>query len=83
MGVAAARLRRRLLPRRFLQPKHPTANVSATVTFIDILTGRDTKIDIDDIYNGLTMLRCWLIGIDTETANVPFHLKVEKRLRIL
>jgi len=28
---------------------------------LDILSGRDTRIDIDDIYNGLPMLRYWLI----------------------
>jgi proteasome maturation protein len=48
---------------------------------LDILTGRDTRIDIDDIYNGLAMLLCWLI-LDTETSNMPFHLEVEKRLRM-
>ena len=60
----------------------PVALGGSSNLHLDILTGRDNKIDIDDIYNGLAMLRCWLIGIDTEIANVPFHSEVEKRLRI-
>ena len=29
---------------------------------LDIIMGRDTKIDIDDIYNGLNIAGSWLIG---------------------
>jgi proteasome maturation protein len=59
----------------------PVALGGPSNVHLDILSGRDTKIDIDDIYNGLAMLKCWLI-LDTETASVPFHIEMEKRLRM-
>jgi len=37
---------------------------------LDIINGKDTKIDIEDIYN------------DTELAHVPFHVELERRLGI-
>jgi len=47
----------------------------------DIITGRDSRIDIDDIYNGPEFVHAKLI-VDYDLANVPFHTEIEKRLRI-
>jgi hypothetical protein len=47
----------------------------------DIITGRDEKIDINDIYNG-TSMEVSLLIVDYDLANVPFHTEIEKRLRI-
>lgn len=49
---------------------------------LDILMGRDTKIDIEDIYNGMALVEMLSLILDTEFANVPFHNEVERRLRI-
>ena len=48
---------------------------------LDIIMGRDTKIDVEDIFNGYSVDGGVLI-LDYELANVPFHTEVEKRLRI-
>ena len=47
----------------------------------DIMSGRDCRIDVDDVFSGMCGV-CVLVDVDYELANVPFHVELEKRLRI-
>lgn len=64
------------------QDFRPVALGGPSNVHLDIISGKDTKIDIEDIYNGLILLEKLSNRADNELANVPFHIEVERRLGI-